>query len=62
LKVTDAAGEPINAGDHEHVTAPQKLKDGLKLGAAGGGRATPLLRTDHLAARRAKSCGERNSL
>ena len=31
LEVSDTAGEPIDSGDHQHVTLTQEVEDGLKL-------------------------------
>jgi hypothetical protein len=33
LKIADAAGDPINAGDHENITLPKKIYNYLKFTA-----------------------------
>ena len=50
LKVADAPGEAIDAGDHQNVAGVQEFEHRAQLLAALGRGAAPLLRPDDLAA------------
>ena len=52
LEVFQRAGQTIDSGDDERVAGAQKVEQHLELGAAVAARATGLLGTNYLAARR----------
>ena len=52
LEVLQRARQTIDAGDDERVAGAQKVEQHLQLGAAVAARATGLLGTNYLAARR----------
>jgi hypothetical protein len=49
LQVTNAAGEAINAGHHEHVALAEEFEDRAQLLPPRRARAAALLNADHLA-------------
>jgi hypothetical protein len=52
LKVADAAGKPINPGEHENVAAAKEIENGPQFLAAFRRGAGAFLSSDHFATRR----------
>jgi hypothetical protein len=50
LQVPDRTRQPVDAGDHQHVTVADEIEHSAQLGAALGAGAALLLGTDHVAA------------
>jgi len=56
LQVADAAGQPVDPGDHQYVAFTDKVENRLKFGAALGGSTASFLRTNDIATSGFEGC------